>query len=204
MPPRTAGNLIALAEQSPIWKLRISQQEFTDLRVDLRTARGQHRNKVLVLVAAEAFRRTYAGGAWSWDVVSACLGHGGWTHQELRAAAASGLPALGRTIRRGHGGAQLVMSTLIVEAGLATWLLTHERRSALHWCSAVLEDLETFGIDGTQTSHALDAERLAARRSPSNAGWQRDPGVHQLVGLLSLEVRKLHRRAVLRQVHACV
>jgi hypothetical protein len=189
--PRTVEQMVRAAQQGArAWALRPDAAEQEALRVAA-TQAGPHRDAALVLWSAGELRRRYRGGSWTWDLLAEGLPAA--TRERLRTGGVhQGLRQLGRQVSRGQTGQALRLSTLVAEAGLPGAVLGRPRGAVHEWCRGVLRDLRACGIDGSDEGHEPQAGELAARRAPDDAAWLRDPGVSVLVGLLCLEVLRLH------------
>lgn len=179
--------------RGPLCTLRCSQRDYETLREAWRrTPSGAPgRDKLFALVAAEAIRRTYAGGPWTWDLVRSVLGTSA-SYQELVAWTERGLVAWGRPLRQ-QGGSRQYLLSLVCEGGISTWLITQEGRRLREWCRAILRDLQAFGRSGDEPEEELAA--LAQRRaSGAGASYYRDEAVHLLFGLLLGRIWSLRKR----------
>jgi hypothetical protein len=171
------------------WALRPSGAEQACLRLAA-TQPGPHRDAALVLWAAGALRSRYHGGPWTWDLLREGLPDA--LFDGISERVGQGFLILRRPVLHGQNGQQLRLSTLVAEAGLPGAVLGRPHGPVHEWCRGVLRDLQAYGVDGSQQGHEQLAGELAARRAPGHAAWLRDPGVGRLVGLLCLEVMRLH------------
>jgi hypothetical protein len=188
--PRTAQDLIdAALTGARAWALRPTRNEQTALLIAA-TGPGPHRDAALVLWAANALRRRYVGGPWTWDLLREGLPVA--TFVEISDGVGRGFQSLRRPVLTGQNGQQLRLSTLVAEGGLPGVVLGRPHGPVHEWCKGVLRDLQAYGVDGGQDGHEELAGVIATRRAPGHAAWLRDPGVSRLVGLLCLEVMRLH------------
>ena len=144
------------------------------------------------LYVAEWWRRSYAGGAWSWDGVFESLGVERPQYPEIQSAAQRGLLWWKRPSVV-LGGRQLLLATLACEGGLPLGVLHRHGAWVRRYLSSLLEDLRIYGKSGTEPLDEL-AEIAAHRANHLPASLQRGP-VYRLCGLLVGRIWALRRRA---------
>lgn len=187
-------SLAAPDPSRPLWSYRCTAEEFRAAVIALEPLRRgtpptQDRDlaQVFAVAAAEAIRRGYDGGSWSWKVVRNEL-RVPLDDGKLRDLARLGLARWHRPLRQGVEGTRYLQS-LLAEGGLPVRLLRQEGGSLRTIGSAILRDLQALSM-GSGASEE-DLEVVAARCAAPHArvGYLAEPSIHALLGTLLQGVR---------------
>ncbi|MFZ5480515.1 MAG: STY4851/ECs_5259 family protein [Myxococcota bacterium] len=193
----------ALPRAAPLWSFRCTAAEYeeginrglTSLRATRRPDRDSART--FVLLAAEAIRRGYDGGPWSWDCVhrELRLPH---VDQDLRDFTRAGLDAWERPLRKGNDTRYL--QSLLAEGGLPLRLLRQEGGRIRSIGAAILRDLQALSIPADEPEDHLAVIAAQSSAPYAQVGYLREPTIHALLGVLLNRVR--HAVAGLPPEHA--
>ena len=181
----------------PLYRYRCSEPEWEQLGIELKdTLRHRElahlnpeKSALLVLYAAEWWRRKYEGGPWTWEGICEDLALTD-TQTSIYEAVARGLQRWGRPVLVLHGHKRW-LATLACEGGLPIALLRRDGTHLYRFFRAVLEHLKTFvktGDEGTDELTAI-AEHYQ-RLLPTS--FQHE-GVYTLVGELVGRVWRICR-----------
>jgi len=187
-------------DSRPLYAYRCTRAELEDLTPLLARATewpGLARANRTVAAAfnlyvAEWWRRSYSGGAWSWDGVFESLRVERPAYSEIQGAAQRGL----RWWKRPSvilGGRQMLLATLACEGGLPLGVLHRHGAWIRRYLSSLLEDLRIYGKSGLEPLDEL-AELASHRAGHLPASLQRAP-VYRLCGLLVGRIWALRQRA---------
>lgn len=193
------GGRPAQPDERPLYAYRCTASELDVLRPVVSSAArhlglgrvNRQAAGAFVLYAAEWWRRSYSGGAWSWNGVFESLGAPRPVYAEIQRATEQGL-LWWRRPRVVLGGRQMLLGTLAAEGGLPLALVESHGTWIRRYLRSLLEDLKVYRMTGQEPLELL-VERAAASAPLLPASLRRGP-VYRLSSLLVGRVWALRGR----------